>query len=461
MKKTYAEQISAFEASRMAKAAQMDEIMEASAESGETLDKEKQETYDTLNQEVKAIDDHLVRLRDAEARVKATAKPVEAATVDTAGASRDKEHQTRVRVRPNVEKGTGFVRAVWCKIHGQLNGLNPADVAKAQPWHDQTPEVELFLRAPVAVGNTTTTTWGGYLAETANLASEFAELLRPATIIGRIPGLTRVPFNVKINRETTAASVGWVGEAAVKPVSAMAFDQISLTFNKVAGIVPVTEELFRFSSPAIEGLIRQSLIGSISQLLDSDLLDPTKAEVVGVSPASLTNGVTPIAATGTNADALRADLGSLIAAYIALNMNLSGLVIVMTATQAMRLAMMRNTLGQREFEGLSREGGTLEGIPVVVSENMVTTGGSPADGSMIVAINAPEILLADDGGVNVDMSREASLQMDTSPDSPTTASTVLVSLWQRNMIALKAERFITWKKRRTGSVQYISYAKYA
>jgi hypothetical protein len=29
------------------------------------------------------------------------------------------------------------------------------------------------------------------------------------------------------------------------------------------------------------------------------------------------------------------------------------------------------------------------------------------------------------------------------------------------MVAIRAERFITWKKRRTGAVQYISFAKYA
>jgi len=63
--------------------------------------------------------------------------------------------------------------------------------------------------------------------------------------------------------------------------------------------------------------------------------------------------------------------------------------------------------------------------------------------------------------VNVDVSREASLQMDSAPDSPNTASTVLVSLWQRNMVAIKAERFITWKKGRDAAVQYISNAKYA
>jgi HK97 family phage major capsid protein len=466
-KKTVAESISAFEATRQAKAARLDEITDAANEKGETLDAAGKEEFDTIELEIKEIDEHLTRLRARDAINRQQAKAVDGATPQAASSSRGNgQEPIRISVKANVEPGIPFTRAVWCKVHGSMNHRDPVAIAKSMPWNDQTPEVGKYLeaeqqKAAVAAGTTTHATWATTLVEELNLVSEFAEILRPATIIGRIPGITRVPFNIKIPRETTAASVGWVGEGAVKPVSEMAFDQITLLFNKVAGIVPVTEELFRFSSPAIEGIIRNSLRDSIAYLIDRDFLDPTKAVVTGVSPASITNGVTPITPTGTNADALRADLGTLLTEYTEDNQNLASLVLIMTATQAMKIALMRNTLGQREFEGLGRDGGTLEGIPVIVSENMVATGGSPADGTMIVAVNAREILLADDGGVTVDVSREASLQMDTAPDSPETASTIMVSLWQRNMVALKAERLITWAKRRSTAVQFIQYAKYA
>jgi HK97 family phage major capsid protein len=252
-----------------------------------------------------------------------------------------------------------------------------------------------------------------------------------------------------------------VGEGKPKPVSAMAFDLLTLGWTKVAGIVPVTEELFRFSNPAIEALVRDSLLQAVALLTDHDFLDPSKAAVVGVSPASVTNAVTPITPTGTTGDNLRADLGSLISKFAAANMNLAGLVLVMTSQQAVRISLMRTALGTVEFPGLGPTGGTLEGIPVITSENIVHTGASPSTGSLIVALNAPEILLADDGAVAVDMSREASLQMDSAPDDPTTASTVMISLWQRNMVALRAERMINWLKRRAGAVQYINGAAYA
>ena len=101
-------------------------------------------------------------------------------------------------------------------------------------------------------------------------------------------------------------------------------------------------------------------------------------------------------------------------------------------------------------------GGTLEGIPVITSQ-YVTQG-------VVTAVAAPEIYLADDGGIDVSMSREASLQMDTaptnaisdggSPEAP--VATSLVSLWQTNSVGVRAERFINWRRRYTAAVAYLT-----
>lgn len=71
-------------------------------------------------------------------------------------------------------------------------------------------------------------------------------------------------------------------------------------------------------------------------------------------------------------------------------------------------------------------------------------------------VNASDIYLGDEGGVDLSMSTEASLQMDNAPDNPTTASTVLVSLWQRNLVGFRAERAINWARRRTSAVAYLT-----
>lgn len=464
-KKTYAEQISAFEATRAAKAARMTELMDASADSGETLDAAGVEEYDGLQAEVKGIDAHLVRLRDAERTAVQNGTDVTGAKGTTAGQLR--ASVAVVKAAPVLPKGTAFTRYAMALMAGKGNLMQSAEIAKR--WGDSTPEVETVLKAAVAAGTTTDAAWAKPLVEYQNMASEFAELLRPATILGRIQGLRRVPFNIKVPRQTGGSSASWVGEGAPKPVSALAFDQISLGHMKLAGIVVMTDELVRFSNPAAEDIVRRDLVDTIGQTIDRDFVDPANAGTTDVKPASITNGVTPIVASGTDADALRADAKAVMSKFVEANMSLSGSVWIMTETQALSIALMLNPLGQPEFPGIQingDSGGTFMGLPVVLSENIpaqAAVTGPPAipAGSRIILAKATEILLADDGEVVLDASNQASLQMDSAPTNPPVAATVMVSLWQMNMVGIRAERHINWTKRRPGAVQFITGTAYA
>lgn len=454
------EQIKSFEASRAAKAARLEEIMAKAADEGRTLDEAESEEYDGLQAEVKSVDGHLVRLRDLEKAQASKAKPVEADKVNSFAKGADFRDNAVIRVERNLPKGTAFTRYAIALARSKGNLMQAQEIAKG--WEDSTPEVATVLKAAVAAGTTTDPAWAGPLVEYQNMASEFIELLRPQTIIGRIQGLRRVPFNIKMPGQTSGSSVNWVGEGAPKPVSALAFDTTTLRFTKAAGIVVLTDELVRFSNPSAEAIVQGDLIASMTQFLDRDFVDPAKAEVADVSPASITNGVTPIQASGTTADALKADVRALYAAFLAENMTPAGSVWIMTPTMAMTIGMMQNALGQPEFPGIDMNGGTFFGLPVVVSENIprqAEVAGPPAipAGERIILAKASEILLADDGGVTIDVSREASLQMD---NAPAAGAQSLVSLWQNNMVALRAERFINWKRRRLQAVGYINSANY-
>lgn len=464
MKKTYAEQIASFEATRAAKAAEMDTLMEKSMESGETLDKEAKEAYDTLVDEVKEIDDHLVRLRAAEERNKNAAVAV--AGSSAVAASESRASHVSVQVRKALPKGYGFVRLLGARYMAKEYSTPAWEIAKSKGWGDdlvnllKLPHSEV-IKAAMAPASTTDSTWAGPLVTYNNLQEEFIELLRPLTVIERIPGLRRVPFNIKVPRETGATTAYWVGQGSPKPLSQGAFDTVTLDFSKIAGITTMTQELLKFSRPNAEPILINSLTKAIAYLMDRDFLDPSKAVATGVSPASITNGATSITATGTTTAAFRTDFGLLISQFsMANNGSISDVVIVMSQTQALRLALMRNDFGAKEFPDMSKDGGSIEGFPVVASENIVANGGSPTDGWPIVAMRASDILLADDGAVDVDISTEASLQMDSAPDSPNTASTVLVSLWQNNLVGIRCERFINWVKARTTSVYYITGANY-
>jgi HK97 family phage major capsid protein len=323
----------------------------------------------------------------------------------------------------------------------------------AERWKDSSPEVLDYIQKASA-GTTSSGTWAGPLVDQPLIAAEFIELLRPMTILGKMTGVRRVPFNVKMARQTAGALVNWVGQGLPKPVSENAFDTVTVEFTKVAGIVVITEGLARLSTPAAEETVGRDLREQIATFIDQQLIDPGVSASSGVNPASLTNSVsgTAITASGVTAQALRCDLRDLFAQFTSNNLSTAGCVFVMSETMATSISLLTNDLGQPEFPGINATGGTLVGIPVITSESVPTV----TAGSLIILIKQSEILLADDGVVTLDASREATLNMaDT---NPSTAATF--NLWQRNCIGLRAERWINYKKRRAQAVAYIAEANY-
>lgn len=469
---TIAEQISAFESKRAASVARMDALMKKASDDAQTLDDDESQEYDDVNAEVKKIDAHLKRLSDLESVNRMAARPV-----NGGGESIEKGSEARaangggrapiISVKANVPKATAFTRYAMALAASRGNRWEALNIAKQ--WHDQTPEVELVLgtdvpsvmKAAIGTGTTTDATWASPLIAYQVMASEFIELLRPATIIGRIPGLRRVPFNIQMPRTTTGSTVGWVGENAPKPVSSMAFDTVQLRWAKAAGIIVLTDELVRFSNPAAEAVVRSDMIDAMAQFLDKQFVDPTVAAVTNVSPASITNGVSATVRTGTNQAAFVTDVTTLFGTFLTANLSTAGGAWIMSQRQALAFSLMLNALGQPFYPGISADGGTLLGYPVIASENVPSVGNSPADGTPIIFLLPREIMLADDGQVVIDASNQASVQMDTAPDSPPSASTNMVSLWQMNMTGLRAERWINWLKRRSTAVGYISNANYA
>lgn len=452
MNKSITEQLASFEAKRAADVARMETIMTKASDDGRSLDETETEEYDTLSTEVDGVDKHLERLRKLEKASKAKAAPVAG---DSSQAASQARSGSIVMMERNLPKGTGFTRYAMALAASKGNLMQAAETAKK--WRDSTPEVERVLKAAVDAGTTTDATWAAPLVDYTTLASEFVELLRPQTIIGRLPGLRRVPFNVRMPRQTAGGTYGWVGEGKAKPVGELAFDEITMRWAKAAGIIVITQELARQSSPDAEAIVRQDMIEGIAAFLDQQFTSPSVSEVSNVSPGAITNGVTnTLVAGGTTADAFRVDAGDLWATMLNANIVPTSGAWLMSNVMAMRLSLMRNALDQQEFPGLTPTGGTLLGYPVITSQNVIAPD---TDGDMIVFLNQSDIFLSEEG-IMLDASSEASLQFNTAPDEPTSASTVMVSLWQRNMIGLRAERYINWKRRRDAAVGYIFGANY-
>lgn len=450
----YTTQITAYEAKRAALLGSMEAIMSKAAEEGATLDAAQQEEYDGFSADIEAVDAHLKRLRTMEATVKTV--PVAGEGAEEGSASRGGERIV-IKTQPKLEPGIGFARLARVKALGRLD--NEPAIQVAEKIYGADSGIVAVLKAPVLGGSTADGNWAANLVgDETSVFADFVAFLRPATILGKfgtggIPSLRKVPFRVALVSQTSGGAGYWVGEGKAKPLTSFGFGRTTLEPLKVANIAVVTEEVLRDSSPSAEAIIRDSLRDALVERLDTDFIDPNKTASANVSPASITNGAESIASTGPDADDIRKDVRSVFAKFIAANNPPTSGVWIMSASTALALSMMVNALGQREFPGIGMNGGTFEGMPAIISEYA---------GDLLVLVNASDVYLGDEGGIAIDMSREASLEMDSAPSSNSTTPTAaqMVSMFQTNSVALRAERTINWARRRASAVAYLTGVAY-
>ncbi len=454
---TTQERITQWQAKRAATVAAMSAIMEAAEKDDDrTLTKEEAEKHDEYGVEIKSIDEHLVRLEAQAKTLMQTAKPV-VENKDDDG-KRVKAGEGVLRPNANLPKGIGLARYV--KALAFAKGNNAEAQMYAKQWDDSTPEVTLALKSAIAAGTTQDSGWAGPLVYNQNLASEFLEFLRPQTILGKLTGLHQVPFNIRFATQTAGSTMGWVGEGLGKPVSKLTLSSASLGFAKAAGIVVITQELARYSSPSAELVVRNDVTAQMKQFLDQQFIDPGVAAVANVNPASVLNGASNIVqatAAWTTMAAVVADAKTLLNTFAANEIALdSQSYWIMTPALAITLSLLPTAGGENfAFPGVNVSGGTFLGLPVIVSNGVPH---STSAGSILALIKADEILMADEGGIAIDTSTEASLLMDTAPTTQTSATPTgssVVSMFQTNSIAIRCERIINWARRRTYGVGYI------
>ena len=323
------------------------------------------------------------------------------------------------RVVSALPTGTALSRYLMVKALAQgdvYTELALAEKLKDSPTVHAT--VELQTKAAVAVGTTSDATWAGPLA-VYGIAGEALALLRGASIIGALESrMRRVPFRVKVPRETGSGTGGsWIGEGLATPVAATAYDTLTQDAYKAGTIVVLSDELLRLGDPDAERTVRETVIAGVAAFLDQQFLTNTVTLSAGLRPAAVTNGATAITSTGSTAAQISADLASMLAA---ITTTATSLTWVMRPTTAATIAMRLAGVGTPT--DLPR---TLFGAPVILSAN------SP---QQVTLLDAANILYSDTGGFDVAISTEAAIEMNSVPTDPPVAATVITSLVPKKFV---------------------------
>jgi len=291
--------------------------------------------------------------------------------------------------------------------------------------------VSTVLKAAVDAGTTSDPDWAKPVAEYGDIVGAFVEALRSRSVFARVlaDGAVRLPLKTRAAVVTANASAWIVGEGLPVPVSGMALAGQSLEEKKAAALIVLTSELVRSTSPSARTLIDVSLKAAVADTIDAAFVD------------AITDGITPIAATGTTAVTALADLRAML--DIVNTTGTGSLVWAMGADIANRAATLASASGDLVFPAMGPSGGEMFSVPAVVSS----------------AVLSGQLLLIDASGIaaqletiSVSVADQASLQMSTTPDSPPGTSTVLESLWQTNKVALLARAFFGAEVIRPGSV---------
>lgn len=344
-----------------------------------------------------------------------------------------------------------YVRALAVAKGDPLSAQAYAD-GRGRAWYS-TPEVANALKAltgPVGTDD--------YTAAQRAVWRDFAEFLRPRTVVGRLQGIRRVPFKVRMIAAGQGTGAGWVGEEAPIPVSAMDLTDggEQLFALKSGGIAVVTMELVRNSDPVADGVVAADVGRAIAAAMDLAFIDPANGGTTDVKPPSVTHGATSFESSGTSVAAIDGDLKLMLQVLTDAELDLATAAWVMHPTTAASLALKRGTNNESQaFAGMTARGGTLLGLPVITSTACAATG-SPGE-RFIALVEASEILLADDGESELTITGDASLQMN---DAPSAGAQQLVSLWQNGLVGIRGLRFMNWKRRRSAAVAVLRSVGY-
>ncbi|HBC1013493.1 TPA: hypothetical protein IGZ65_005293, partial [Escherichia coli] len=146
-----AEQIKSFENKRAALAASLEAVMMKAADEGRTLDSGEEEQYDNTAAEIKAVDAHLKRLRDMEAGMAATAKPVDKAANGNVEVVKAQAPGI-VRAEQKLEKGIGFAR--FAKSLAVARGVRSEALEVARMQYPDDSRLHHVLKSAVSAGTT-------------------------------------------------------------------------------------------------------------------------------------------------------------------------------------------------------------------------------------------------------------------------------------------------------------------
>jgi hypothetical protein len=282
---------------------------------------------------------------------------------------------------------------------------------------------------PNSLGSDTT------FVDYSNISGGFIASLVNADAFDRLVGsMISLPMRTATVGAVSVAALAYqIVERDMKPLSRFSFTSQTVDPLKVVSGVILTQELLRFMPPGTVQLVEDELRKGVALTTDTAFI------------STIISGITPFTSTGSTGESVRADLSRLLET-LTLGAD-SKLFIITTSLICKRWSMLSDQHGVAAFPNLTPQGGSIQGIPVIVSDGVAS--------GIVVLVDASG-LGGNVGEAVLTTADQGSYQFSDVPDSPAGPSTNWVSLWQMNQISLQCERYFLVERLRANSVATIS-----
>lgn len=279
--------------------------------------------------------------------------------------------------------------------------------------------------------------------------TDLAGEVKRLSILGNLPGVVHVPFNAATIAFGSAVRAYWAGHGKAIPMSPVTLGEPQLLDTKTIGALLVArDEFLREAGPLAERALSEELIRATVEAFDAALLDLANDGTTGDAPESVTHTGYSTASTGSSLAQVDTDLTGLVEELA--SEDLSTARWCLHPRTACYLAALRGTGGNPAFPNLGVNGGSLLGIPALVSAGVPMTDDTAATTQVSLLIGSGVVLAG--GEVELRTSKQATIEMDTEPTgntaTPVAASANAVSMFQSNSTALMVIGHANWRARR-------------
>ncbi len=307
--------------------------------------------------------------------------------------------------RPDNSLGLGFGRCLRAFARSKADGLGRNGVIKIlNDWGDK-PSAKFYEEKALAASDATA---GGFLVP-PQFSQELIEFLRPASVVRKLgPMIIPMPTGTfRIPKMTVGITASYIGENLPAPKVQPQFGNVTLTFKKLACVVPMSNDLMRYSSPGADAIVRDDVVNGMA---DAENRNFIRGDGTAATPRGFLNWCLPAQNVPGNVTSnlanITADLGTLIVTLMNQNIKMikPGWIWAPRTWNFLMTVQTANGVFPYRDE-LMR--GTFWGWPYGVTTAVPINLGSGANQSEIYLVDFADAALGEALSLVVDASQEA------------------------------------------------------